>query len=305
MKVWLDLDQLLAAGEITPEQHTRLTQLGKSPQSQTLVNIAIAFGVIATAAGALTWVQSIELALFLGYGLTGLGIYLRRRSQETWHLLGIMLLLVGALMAAIATVIHFEGGIGFVIATALFFLTAILAQSHLMAICGTLSLASLSGTATGYWFSSYYLIVEQPTISIVCFGLLAALIYGLRKWILEQWQALSVTVARTSLLMVNFAFWVGSLWGDHLWREPRGSWWNFGWSSSPVIPGWGFGIIWAIALVALMIWSQRQNQLWILYLSLVFFTIHFYTQYFERFQFSPLSLLFGGLLALSGAFGWR
>jgi hypothetical protein len=113
----------------------------------------------------------------------------------------------------------------------------------------------------------------------------------------KDYRPLAIVAARTSLFLVNFGFWVGSLWGDQLasrtaWTFPR---------KEPV-PDWVFVIGWAVALIATGIWAAKRNKRWVVNLVAVFGATHFYTQYFERLGASPTTVLIAGLVALGIAF---
>jgi iron complex transport system permease protein len=56
----------------------------------------------------------------------------------------------------------------------------------------------------------------------------------------SEWERLAITVARTSVFLVNIGFWVGSLWGDDL------DWLNV--SPGPSIQPTIFAAAWAVAL---------------------------------------------------------
>jgi iron complex transport system permease protein len=94
--------------------------------------------------------------------------------------------------------------------------------------------------------------------------------------------------------LVNFGFWVGSLWGDSLWYQ--GNDWSFG--NGLVIPCWFFVMGWAVALVSTGLWATGQNRRWVVDTLSVFGAIHFFTQYFERLGASPGTLLVAGIIAL-------
>ena len=109
------------------------------------------------------------------------------------------------------------------------------------------------------------------------------------------------------MFMVNFAFWVGSLWGDRVgehWFAPdrwseRSEWRETAMS----IPDYVFTIGWVAAL-AIVIFKTRRNS-FLSITSIVFLTIHGYTQYFEYLGAQPETLVLGGLvlvgLAVAGA----
>jgi iron complex transport system permease protein len=112
--------------------------------------------------------------------------------------------------------------------------------------------------------------------------------------------------------MVNFGFWIGSLWGDRLVllrsmlaKAPSGEGIDLE-AVRPVIPDWAFSIGWAAALLAVGAWAVRANRRWAVNVVAVFGAIHFYTQWFERLGASPVSVLLGGLLMLAFALTlWR
>jgi hypothetical protein len=102
--------------------------------------------------------------------------------------------------------------------------------------------------------------------------------------------------ARVSILLVNFGFWIGSLWGDRLEQlSPL-----FGRTKENVIfiPRLYFVIGWALALIAFAVWAMKNDRRWVVNVCAVFGAIHFYTQFFERLGPNPLAILLGGVSAL-------
>ena len=93
---------------------------------------------------------------------------------------------------------------------------AIVARSSLLMVAAVLALGACLGARTGYWHATYMLAVYEPLITIVLFGLLALGTYYLSKSLPADYERLALIAARTSVFMVNFGFWVGSLWGDDL-----------------------------------------------------------------------------------------
>jgi hypothetical protein len=109
----------------------------------------------------------------------------------------------------------------------------------------------------------------------------------------------ALAAARTSVFLVNFGFWIGSLWGDPLMllrgveRRP-----GYAMIRDTVIPPFVFSVGWAIMLIAAGVWAARANRRWLVNVVAVFGAIHFYTQWFEKLGASPLSVLLGGVLLL-------
>ena len=99
------------------------------------------------------------------------------------------------------------------------------------------------------------------------------------------------STARVSVLLVNFGFWIGSLWGDS--SEQLGI----------NIDAMVYVVLWAVALIAVGVWAVRENRRWVVNIAAIFGAIHFYTQWFERLGAAPITVLLAGILALGFAIG--
>jgi hypothetical protein len=208
--------------------------------------------------------------------------------------LGTMMLLVGAIAAGGGILALTKGSTaGFLLVTVLLAGGAVLAKSGLLASLATLALSSTIGAASAYEHATYEIVIQQPLLTVVLFGLLAWGAYRLSLGVEGDYRRLALIVARTSLFLAQLGFWVGSLWGDPLSRR-RG----FA-VTHAVVPGWLFAIGWAVALVGVGAWAARRNRRWVVNLAAVFGAIHFYTQYFEHLHASPGTILFGGVVALT------
>ena len=177
-----------------------------------------------------------------------------------------------------------------------------MARSSLMMALAVLALAACLGARTGYMHAMYSLSIEEPTVTIVLFSGLALAAYLVSKRLKADYERLAITAARTSVLLVNFGFWIGSLWGDRLMllrrmgpnqvsRRPL--------ADAVVIPDYAFSIGWALALLAVGIWGARENRRWVVNIAAVFGGIHFYTQWFNILGANALSVLGGGVLILA------
>lgn len=300
MKIVLDIDKLLADGQITADEYGRLKGFSHKETGSLAFNILIAFGVIATAGGALALLPSSLTAIFLGTLLAVAGLSLTFKRADEWGLLGSILLLVGSVTAAGGLIALTEGSvIGFLIVTVLCAVAAIFAKSILLSIMATLALSATVGAMTAYGHATYMLAIRQPAVTVGLFTILALATYHLSKRLSPDYERIAIAFSRTSLFVVNLGFWVGSLWGDSLWNQRDN--WNF--RSEAVIPDWLFVIGWAVGLIATGVWAARANRRWVVNLLSVFGGIHFYTQYFERLGASPGSILVAGLVAIAIAFG--
>jgi iron complex transport system permease protein len=295
MKVTLDLTKLLEEGRITREEHDRLRRLGAAGTGSLAFNILLGFGVVAVSAGLVALVPNALTGIVLGTITLGGGLSLYAARAVHWELFAHICVLIGAIGLAAGIIIEAEAAVWAVLAIALgFALTGIVARSGLLIVLAVLALSSSLGARTGYMHASYFLGIEEPTVTIVVFAILALICFLLSRLLASAYERLALQAARTSLLLVNFGFWIGSLWGDEA-------------SALGLrIPEEIFGLLWAIGLVAVGVWGARENRRWVVNCAAIFGAIHFYTQWFERLGANPITVLLGGLLALAFAVGlWR
>jgi hypothetical protein len=189
-----------------------------------------------------------------------------------------------------------QGSIGsLLLMTLLYAMAGIVARSGLLVTLSVLTLSAMIGARTGYMHASYSLSITEPSLTIVIFGLLAIGLYQLSKFLTTEFERLAIIAARTSVFMVNFGFWIGSLWGDR-GLDP---------DKLMIMPASLFVLAWAVALFATGVWAWHQNHRWLLNTVAVFGGIHFYTQWFEHWRLSPESILIAGFLALGFAMALR
>jgi hypothetical protein len=120
-----------------------------------------------------------------------------------------------------------------------------------------LALAGALGSSTGYRHAVYMLIVTEPTVTIAFFALLAGAAYLVSQQVGQAYQQLAIIFARVSLILVNFGFWMGSLWGDYpgeTWAQDEGyRLWSDreAWRVAHLhIPEIAFIVGWAILIIA-------------------------------------------------------
>ncbi len=295
MKVTLDLTRLLSEGAITTEEAERLKKLGSAGTGSLAFNILIGFGVVAVSAGLIALVPNAVSGIVVGALVLGGGLALYGSRSHEWEMLANICVLVGALMLAGGAVILTEASLWtFVAITVGFTIVGAVARSGLLIALAVLALSSCFGARTGYMHATYFLGIEEPTLTILVFSALALVTYFVSKQVPAAYERLALMAARTSLLLVNFGFWIGSLWGDHAkWLKST-------------LSAELFVVLWAVALISVGVWAARANRRWVVNIAAIFGAIHFYTQWFERLGAQPLSILVAGLLALAIAIGlWR
>jgi iron complex transport system permease protein len=296
MKVTLDLAKLVEQGRLTQAEADRLKGFAAEGTGSLALNILIGFGVVAVALGVMGLVPQPVVAVALGGMMAGVGLGFILKGEENWAILANICLLAGSLMLAAGVMFMTKGSVlALMTVTAVFVAGGIVARSGLLIALAVLALSAAIGARTGYMRATYFLGIEQPLLTIVLFSGLALGTYHASKLLKADHARLAITAARTSLLLVNFGFWIGSLWGDRLtWLVDRGSTSRY----APVIPAWTFSILWAIAIVGVGLWAARANRPWVLNLAAVFGAIHFYTQWFEKLGPNPFSVLVAGVLTL-------
>lgn len=300
MKITLDLSKLVEDGKLTAEEAERLKGLASHETGSLAVNILIAFGVISIAASVGALLPSAETAIVMGLIMFAAGCAVVLNNVVQWTVFGQILLVTGALMVSGGVIGLGEGSVAsMLIVTAALALASIAARSSLLAALAVIALSATLGARTGYSHATYSLAIFEPTLTVLLFSGLALVAYWGSLRLKADYERIAIMVARTSILLVNFGFWVGSLWGDPLFllrgfkeHNPAEM------MKSIVIQPSVFSIAWALALIGAAIWAVTVNRRWLVNIAAAFGAIHFYTQWFEYLGATPLSVLGGGVLML-------
>jgi hypothetical protein len=234
MKITLDVAKLEQNGHITPEQRQWLESLAETHSNSVGngVNILVGFGVIAVTAGTLAVLPSSGTAIIIGVLLWGAGYRIHRHARD-WHILAEICVLIGAFLVAAGLLASLGfAREGFVLVSVLFIIAAAIIKSQLLAVLAAWAIFLSIGAMTGYFSGGYYLGVEAPTVTVLLFSALALGAFFFSKNLTAGYDRLALSFSRMSLVLVNFGFWVGSLWGDS------------------TLGVQAFSITWALALVA-------------------------------------------------------
>lgn len=294
MKVTVDLDKLLNEGKITQTEYDKFSQFAARDTAHLAFNILVGFGVIAVGGALLALLPSAMTAVVLGLIISVIGLALLYARVEQWKVLANICILVGALLFGGGVIKTGEGSIeAFLLVAAAFAGASIFARSALMAVLAVLALSSCLGVRTGYLHAAYFLGVQEPAWTVALFSVFSIATYQLSKRLPLDFQGIAIAASRTGVFLVNFGFWIGSLWGDHAVN------------GGLVFSHWIFTALWAIVLIAAGAWAWKRNRRWLLNVVAVFAAIHFYTQWFEWLGATAESVLIAGLLALGFAIGLR
>src|SRR5829696_4357252 len=253
---------------------------------------------------------SASAAAAIGGIVFAVGLLLRFRRGDLWSLLSQTLIIVGALTGAGGLLVLENGSLrAALVITAAFAATAVLTRSSLMAALSVVSLAGCLGARTGYVHAMYSLSIQEPTVTIVLFSALALALYLVSLRVRADYERIAIAAARMSVVLVNFGFSIGSLWGDNL-RLVRAVFLNDDTvrmvrRGGAMIPSAMFSIGWALALIAVGVWGVRSKRRWVVNVAAVFAGIHFYTQWFSILGPNAFSVLVGGIVMIAAAFALR
>lgn len=175
---------------------------------------------------------------------------------------------------------------------------------------------------TFYFHAAYVFYSPEPTLSILQMALLIGLCVWIGGRVTERSARHARVLAVLAFVMANLCALIGSLWGDVVGETIWGpGWYSFrsdtSWEeframrelfreNTLVISEHVYSVLWAVALVAMILWAAYQNQRGLFNAALTFGAIHAYTQMFESFADEPLAYVIGGLAAIPLAWGiWR
>ena len=283
MKITLDLDALVADGKLSAAEAERLKGFAARDTGELGSNVLFALGAAAVATGVGVLVPTLETAVALGAVLFAAGFWLRVTRVERWSVFAQIVMVIGALALL--------GGLGGlfgehvlvrVALTAATAVAAVLATSGLLAALAVLAFAATITLDVDLWTPTHYLAVAIVALSALVLGL-----YILSLRLAPAYERIAIIAMRTAILLVNVAFFVGSIFGDEL----------LGWS------GLYFSIAWAIALLAFGSWAVFANRRWVVNTVAVFGALHFFTQWFMALGAQPFSILGGGLLLIGFGLG--
>ncbi len=292
MKVTLDLDALLKAGKITPEEHQRFSRFASDNTGSAAINYLIGFGVLTVSSATLALIPTALTSIILGLVilLSGL-LLLRSQWAQQWQILAQISLMLGALMSGGGILVQAEWNLAALgLVTLIYTATAILAQSPQLSVLATLTLAGCLYARHGSL--DYELIFQNPLLSIASFSLLSVLLLQAVKRLKSPLSELSRAALLTSILLTNLHFWLASLSGPLAGLE-----------TGKVLSSQSYALIWAILMALAGLWAWRNQQRAIVNAVAGLGTLHFYSQWFTVMDAEPWSLLLAGLLALGFAIG--
>ena len=318
-RITLNLALLVADGKLRTDEAEMLLGLAEQSRLRRIfVNLLLIFGSLMVVGGVLALKPTLTTGLLLALSSLGAGTALFARGQREWGLLGRALIHMGLLglsgwitmrfwsmpepwphlMWPVIAVLLIAGAVGY--------------RDGLLAALAAIAIGYVLGGSTRYWHASYALAVEEPILSIATFAVLGTAVFSLRNRVPQAYQLAATVFWRTSFILANFAFWVGTFWGDYVldgWLSPDYSGLSYdeaAWQAYKIwrdqaffIPDTAFVIGWPIALLAAIAIGAKTRQLFLVNTALVFLGVHFYTQFQDVMVWSPVGLVTGGLMTIT------
>jgi hypothetical protein len=181
IKIVLDLTRLVAEGKLTAQEADRLQALARRDTGSLAINVLMSFGAVAVAAGIIALEPAFTTGAALGVALVAIGVAISFFAAEQWGLLGTATTIIGALLLAGGVIGLAEADFAGLAFSALLFLTlAVAIRSNFLIALVPLALAGALGSSTGYRHAVYMLTVNEPSITIAFFALLASAAYLVR-----------------------------------------------------------------------------------------------------------------------------
>ncbi len=309
-KITLDLDALLAEGRLTAAEAERLKTMAVTGRGlSTVVQVLYILGALGLAGGVMVLKPEPVTGMALAALAIGFAIFAQATRREDLGMLGTAMGICGTVGLCGSIGMQFGETLPALtinaIITAITLAATIILRSRFLAALVPLSIASLLGSSTGYWHASYGIMVREPLLTVIVFAVLSGVFFLAAYRLKAIWSQMVTVAGRVSWLVMNFGFWVGSLWGDqigdHFIRptpdapmENVRSAWLF-------IPEGAFILAWAAVSIATIIFMHRNR--FAVNASITFLAINVYTQFYEWFGGSGFVMLTGGVTLLAFAFG--
>jgi iron complex transport system permease protein len=313
--VTLDLEALVKSGALTEAEARRLAAMAVPSRAvSTVVQVLCILGALALSMGVVVLDPSMTLGLFLALAALGFASWVQMAGKDDLSVLGDGMAIAGT--AGLAGWFGLQFGEAmpavavngimtlFTLASALWF------RSRFLIAFVPLGLAAMIGSGTAYWHASYAIFISESLVTVLLFGAIAVVLFKIAPSLNALRAGQAVIAARVSWILMNFGFWVGSLWGDHVgdhfvevWSGTEKSWEEMNaWRETALyIPDWVFIIAWAAASLA-TIFLLKSNR-FAVNAGITFLAINAYTQFFERFYDSPFALILGGASLIAFAWG--
>ena len=300
MKIVLNIKELLEEGKINQTEYDKLLSLSKNETGSLALNLLIGFGIIMVCVGVITLTQSFSTSLIMGLLTFLIGLFIQFKGTKEWSVLSSCCSISGVLIfiggmniflidAYVSESVFLPLAMNVEILTAFILIaSSVFLTSNILAALSILSIAQITGAGTDYFMASYTIWVSSPVVTIVLFSALAFFLYYLSRSTLPRYKNILITGSRTSVLVTNFGFWVGSLFGGG--KEV---------GVSPQL----MSIAWALALIVFAVWGWRANRRWVVTVASIFGAIHFYTQWFTILEMEPALVVISGVIAIGIGIG--
>ena len=292
-KVTVDLDQLVEDGVLTPPEADEIATYGRATTMEAGVQFLLGILIVGLIGATIALDRELRYLPFWSVGLTLAGIAASVKLPREYKVLSHTAVVIGTLAFSVYILANGNSldGLastriqsnGWMQVAFLCLIVGVISRNVLLIGAAVLATTPILSLHTAYSHASYGFILERPAMTILWYGS-AAIATGVASMAFQKGtEALvSRTVFAVSFFLVNFAFWVGALWGDRELAQMIGA------TSADALPnrnmaemGKQFALTWAGLSIAVMAWAFYVDRRAIVILALVFLAINGYTQAHE------------------------
>src|SRR5215471_4176390 len=178
IRIVLDITRLVEEGKLTAQEAERLQALAKRETGSLAINVLMSFGAVAVAAGIIALEPAFTTGAAMGVALVVIGLGISFFVAKQWGLIGTATTIIGAFLLAGGVIGLAEADFaGLAFSALLFLVLAVAIRSNFLMALVPLALAGALGSSTGYMHAVYMLTVNEPSITIAVFSLLAGTAY--------------------------------------------------------------------------------------------------------------------------------
>jgi iron complex transport system permease protein len=177
-KITLDIDALVSSGKLNAAEATKLKSFAEPNRAvSTLVQVFYILGALGLAAGVVALKPDPIIGLILALVALGFAAFVQVTKNESLSILGIGMSLAGTLGVCGWFATEFGTPTNALLINTILTLITLAAalwfRSLFLIALVPIGIAAMLGSGTMYWHASYGIFVQEPTITIIVFGVLA------------------------------------------------------------------------------------------------------------------------------------
>ena len=233
----------------------------------------------------------------LGFAIIGITKYFSDRIKIKF--ITDVLLLLGACLGSIiflknSNVFAFTTSELLYVMLVYFAAMGYIVNSVFLTVISALTVLPLIGSMGGYLGDGLYVMaIQRPIFSTIISSAIAIGCYAISiRCSVDRLQRMSRIYARVMVISANISLWTGSIFGSEGWTKSVDS------LDDQILSSTQMSIIWAVLLIATLIWGEAKKIRWLVVTSTSFLVLHFYTKLFEITDMNGIGLVLSGIAGL-------